>query len=83
MTSRIMLPNLGRRLSIIGLNVENHHQGSIEACKTAKGAWELLVTTYKSRTNARKMRLGQELHSLKMKSGEPVTMFVGRANGFI
>jgi hypothetical protein len=66
-------------LFIIGLNVEDHHLGSIEACKTAKGAWDLLETTYKSKSNARKMQLRQELHSLKMKSGEPVTMYVGRA----
>ena len=68
-----------KALSIIGLYVENHHLGEIEACKTAKEAWELLEKTYKSRTNARKMQLRQELHSLKMKSGEPVTMYVGWA----
>ncbi|GAQ93030.1 protein with ribonuclease H-like and integrase domains [Klebsormidium nitens] len=68
-----------KALSIIGLNVEDHHLGSIEECKPAKEAWDLLEKTYKSKTNARKMQLRQELHSLKMKSGEPVTMYVGRA----
>ena len=68
-----------KALAIIGLYVENHHLGEIEDCKTAKEAWELLEKTYKSRTNARKMQLRQELHSLKMKSGEPVTVYVGRA----
>ena len=68
-----------KALSIIGLNVEDHHLGSIEECKTAKEAWDLLEKTYKSKTNARKMQLRQELHSLKMKPGEPVTMYVGRA----
>ncbi|GAQ92611.1 hypothetical protein KFL_010700040 [Klebsormidium nitens] len=59
-----------KALSIIGLNVEDHHLGSIEECKTAKEAWDLLEKTYKSKTNARKMQLRQELHSLKMKSEE-------------
>src|SRR3569833_666161 len=68
-----------KALSIIGLNFEDHHLGSIEECKTAKEAWDLLEKTYKSKTNARKMQLRQELHFLKMKSGEPVTMYVGRA----
>ena len=66
-----------KALSIIGLNVENHHLGEIEACKTAKEAWELLETTYKSKTNARKMQLRLEMQSLKMRSGEPVSMYVG------
>ncbi|GAQ92838.1 hypothetical protein KFL_011620050 [Klebsormidium nitens] len=57
-----------KALSIIGLNVEDHHLGSIEECKTAKEAWDLLEKTYKSKTNAKKMQLRQELHSLKMKS---------------
>ena len=59
-------PQSKKALSIIGLNVEDHHLGAIEACKTAKEAWELLETTYKSKTNARKMQLTQELRSLKM-----------------
>jgi hypothetical protein len=39
-----------KALSIIGLNVEDHHLGSIEACKTAKEAWDLLETTYNSKS---------------------------------
>ncbi|GAQ92061.1 putative retrotransposon protein [Klebsormidium nitens] len=58
-----------KALSIIGLNVEDHHLGSIEECKTAKEAWDLLEKTYKSKTNTTKMQLRQELRSLKMKSG--------------
>ncbi|GAQ92169.1 hypothetical protein KFL_009370010, partial [Klebsormidium nitens] len=33
-----------------------------------------------SMVGASKMQLGQELHSFKIKSGEPVTMYVGQAN---
>ena len=68
-----------RALAIIGLNVKDQHLGTIAACKTAGEAWELLEKTYKSKSNARKLKLRKEMSALKMEPLEPVATYVARA----
>jgi hypothetical protein len=38
-----------------------------------------LETTYKSKSNARKMLLRREINTLKLGSGEPISIYVARA----
>jgi hypothetical protein len=66
-------------LALIGLHVKDHHLGKVAAAKTAKELWDDLETTYKSKSNARKMLLRREINTLKLGSGEPISMSVARA----
>ena len=68
-----------KALALMTLNVERHLLGQVAACDNAKLAWEDLERTYKSKNNARKLSLRQEMATLKMKSGEPVVKYVARA----
>jgi hypothetical protein len=66
-------------LALIGLHVKDHHLWNVAAAKTAKELWDDLETTYKSKSNARKMLLRREINTLKLGSGEPIFMYVARA----
>ena len=61
------------------LNVQKHLLGQVAACANAKVAWDELQKTYKSKNNARKLCLRQEMAGLKMESGERVVKYVARA----
>jgi hypothetical protein len=63
-------------LALIELHVKDHHLGKVAAVKTAK---DDLETTYKSKSNARKMLLRREINTLTLGSGEPISMYVARA----
>jgi hypothetical protein len=66
-------------LALIGLHVKERHLGKVAAAKTAKELWKELETTYKSKSNARKMLLRREINTLKLGSSEPIPMYVARA----
>jgi hypothetical protein len=66
-------------LALIGLHVKDHHLGKVAAAKTAKELWDDLGTMYKSKSNVRKMLLRREINALQLGSGEPVSMYVARA----
>ena len=68
-----------KALALITLSVERHLLGQVAACANAKLAWEDLEKTYKSKNNARKLSLRQEMAVLKMKSNESVVVYVARA----
>jgi hypothetical protein len=51
----------------------------VAATKTAKELWDDLETTYKSKSNTRKMLLRREINALQLGSGEPISMYVARA----
>ncbi|GAQ93416.1 hypothetical protein KFL_015100020, partial [Klebsormidium nitens] len=57
----------------------SEHLGAILAAENAKEAWDALEKTYKGKSAARKLSLRHELSTLKMRSGEPVAGYVGRA----
>jgi hypothetical protein len=59
--------------------VKDHHLRKVAAAKTAKELRGDLETTYKSRSNARKMLLRREINTLKLGSCEPISMYVARA----
>jgi hypothetical protein len=65
-------------LALTGLHVKDHHLGNVAAAKTAKELWDDLEATYKSKSNARKMLLRKEINSVKLGSGEPISMYVAR-----
>ena len=65
--------------ALMGLYVRSQLLGAILAAKNAKEAWEALEKTYKSKSAARKLQLRHELSTLKMRSGESVAVYVGRA----
>jgi hypothetical protein len=50
-------------LAYITLYVRDHMLGTVGACETAKEAWDKLKTTYKSKSNGRKLLLKRELVS--------------------
>jgi hypothetical protein len=66
-------------LALIGLHVKDHHSRKVAAAKTAKELWNDLKTTYKSKSNARKMLLRREKITMKLGSGEPISMYVAKA----
>ncbi|GAQ93415.1 hypothetical protein KFL_015100020, partial [Klebsormidium nitens] len=65
--------------ALIGLHVRQQHLGAILAAENAKEAWDALEKTYKGKSAARKLSLRHELSTLKMRSGESVAGYVGRA----
>jgi hypothetical protein len=66
-------------LALIGLHVKDHHLKKVAAAKTAKELWDDLKTTYKSKSNAKKMLQREEINTLKLGSVEPISMYVARA----
>jgi hypothetical protein len=65
-------------LAYITLYVKDHLLGTVGACETAKEAWNKLETTYKSKSNGRKLLLKRELDQLKKGPGESVSKYVAR-----
>ena len=61
------------------LHVRDHHLAALNACSSAKQAWDTLERTYMAKSNARKLQLRMELSNLKMASGEPLAKYVARA----
>jgi hypothetical protein len=59
--------------------VEDHRLGKVAAAKTAKELWDDLETTYKSKSNARRMLLRREINTPKLGFGEPISMYLARA----
>lgn len=66
-------------MAFIGLNVEKHLKTTIDACDTAKEAWDKLEDVYKAKSNARKLQLKRELTSISLKPKESITLYVSRA----
>jgi hypothetical protein len=67
--------------AVIMLNVKDHHLAILADCKTAKDAWEKLATLYKAKTNAARLKLRQELNTLKMEPAENLTKYISRTKG--
>lgn len=67
-----------KALALIGLNVKDHHLPTVMSCTTAKEAWDKLAAIYKSKTNARRLQLRQELATLKMEAPETVSKYFSR-----
>jgi transposase InsO family protein len=68
-----------KALSLIALNVQDHHLQAINACTTAQQAWLMLEATYKGKSLARALQLRRELVGLKKGVSEPLTVYVARA----
>ena len=68
-----------KALAQIGLYVKEHHLATLERFATAKAAWQHLEELYQAKSNARKLHLRKELTQLKMRTAEPLTKYVARA----
>jgi len=55
------------------LSVKLHHLPTIQACNSAKEAWDALEEMCTAQNNARRLQLGQELVKLKPTPGESLT----------
>lgn len=70
-----------KALTLIGLNVKDHHLPTLQDCKSAKEAWEALESIYKAKSNARKLQLRSQLNHLRKDPAEPLTKYFARAKG--
>lgn len=68
-----------KALALICLNVKDYHLTTLDACKTAKEAWDTLEKIYKARSVARKLQLKKELNNLKKGPSEPLPKYIARA----
>jgi hypothetical protein len=71
--------NNQKALALITLMVKDVHLATVSQCETAQEAWEKLEAVFKSKTNARKLQLRQDLNGLKKKGGEKLTEYFARA----
>lgn len=70
---------LDKALSLILLNVKDHHLLTLAACATPREAWDVLANTYQASNVARQMQLRKELNNLKKQATEQLTVYVARA----
>lgn len=68
-----------KALAFIGLTVEKHIKATIDACDTAREAWDKLEETYKAKSSALKMKLKKDLVNLQLEVKEDITTYVARA----
>jgi hypothetical protein len=68
-----------KALAYIRLCVKEYHMPTLASVQSAKEAWEVLEATYKSKSEARKISLHQELLHLKKSNGEDITQYISRA----
>lgn len=66
-------------LAYIRLLVSEFYLPTLEACKTAQEAWDLLEASFKSKSLARRLQLKRELNSLQLEGAEDLTQYVARA----
>lgn len=68
-----------KALSVIGLNVRDHHLLTVSGCETAKAAWDALENIYKSRSLTRQLTLRRELNMLSKEPAEALPAYFSRA----
>ena len=68
-----------KALSLIILNVKDHHLPVVGNCETAKEAWDMLESIYKAKSTARKLQLRRELNQLRKGTDESLTKYFARA----
>jgi len=66
-------------LALICLNVKDYHLTTLDACNSAKEAWDTLEEIYKARSVATKLQLKKELNNLKKGPSEPLPKYIARA----
>jgi len=60
------------------LSVELYHLPTIQACSSAKAAWDALEEMFMAQNNARRVQMGKELATLKLKPSESLMAYSGR-----
>lgn len=68
-----------KALAFIGLTVERHIKPTVDACDTAREAWDKLENKYKAQSSAFKLKLKKDLINLELKPKEDITSYVARA----
>jgi transposase InsO family protein len=72
---------LNKALSLILLNVKDHHLLTLESCQTPSEAWDALKAVYQASNTARQMQLRKELNSLSKQATETIALYAGRVRG--
>jgi len=67
-----------KALALIYLYVKDNHSTTLDACKTAKEAWDTLKKVYKARSVARKLQLKKELNNLKKGPSKPLPKYIAK-----
>ncbi len=63
----------------IGMHLAEQHLETFAEHKTAKLLWEALADLFKTKSQARRLQLKQELSALHLESGEPLVKYMARA----
>jgi len=72
---------LDKALSLLLLNVKDHHLLTLASCETPKQAWDVLHSMYQASNVAKQMQLRKELNSLTKHATESLTLYVSGARG--
>jgi len=68
-----------RAFGRLKMSVALHHLPTVQACTTAREAWDALASVFTAKMNARRLQLTQEFALLKIKPGEDLLAYSGRA----
>jgi hypothetical protein len=68
-----------KALALIGLSVEDYHLATVGNAASAKAAWEALKNLYAQQSMALVVDLKRSLGDLRLKQGESITEYIGRA----
>jgi len=60
------------------MSVALHHLPTVQACGSAKAAWDALEAIFTTKNNARRLQLTQDFAMLKMNPGETLLAYSGR-----
>ena len=68
-----------KALAHIGMTLTEQHLPTFMECETAKAAWDVFASLFKSKSQARRLQLKQELSNLRKEAGEPLVKYFARA----
>jgi len=68
-----------RAFGRLKMSVAQHHLPTVQSCSSAKEAWDALVGVFTAKMNARRLQLTQDFALLKIKPGETLFAYSGRA----
>lgn len=70
-----------KALAMLLLNVKAHHLSALNKCSSGRQSSDLLASSFRARSNARRLQLQRDLTAIRMEPAESVSKYVGRAGG--
>ena len=64
--------------ALIGLRVKDYHLNTVAGTTSAKELWETLASSFKAKTNARRLLLRKEMNTLSKRADEQIHQYVAR-----